>query len=337
MRRLGYLLLLVFGVALFAAGWVAWFALRPLAPVTSPVEVSVRPGMTFKEVAREVSRAGAGFDAWAFELLGRILRAERRVQAGSYVFPSGVSAWDVLDMLMRGDVLFAELRLIEGWPFRQLRAELDRHPDLVHASAGLTDEDILRRIGASEPHPEGLFFPDTYRVARGTSDLELLARAYRAMQRHLAREWAARDPSLPLRDAYQALILASIVEKESGHDEDRARIAAVFLNRLARGMPLQTDPSVIYGLGAGFDGNLRRRDLVRDGDYNTYTRVGLPPTPISATGLAALRAVLHPPRTDELYFVARGDGRSEFSRTLSEHNRAVARYQLRADRSGGGR
>jgi len=210
---------------------------------------------------------------------------------------------------------------------RQMRERLDAHPGIRHDSKGLPEQEILRLIGASERMAEGLFFPDTYLFAKQSRDIDVLARAYRAMQKHLAREWENRAPGLPFANPYQALILASIVEKETGRDQDRAMIAAVFINRLRQGMLLQTDPSVIYGLGAKFDGNLRKRDLLADGPYNTYTRTGLPPTPIAMPGLASLQATLHPAQSEALYFVARGDGSSQFSRTLDEHNQAVSRYQ----------
>jgi UPF0755 protein len=233
-------------------------------------------------------------------------------------------------------VALSEIRFIEGWTFRQLRARLDAHPDLRHDSTGLSDAEIMRRIGEEEGagesglSPEGWFFPDTYLFARRGSDLDILARAHRAMRRHLEREWAQRTEPSPLTDPYQALILASIVEKETGRETDRPQIAAVFLNRLGQGMILQSDPTVIYGLGESFDGNLRKRNLSADTPYNTYVRGGLPPTPIAMPGLASLKAVLHPAPSRMLYFVARGDGSSHFSRTLDEHNRAVNRYQRRA-------
>lgn len=208
-----------------------------------------------------------------------------------------------------------------------MRDKLDAHPDIRHDSKGLPDAEVMRLIGASENAAEGLFFPDTYLFAKQSRDLEVLARAYRTMQRHLKREWEGRDQGLPYTDAYQALIMASIVEKETGRDADRPMIASVFVNRLRLGMLLQTDPTVIYGLGDRFDGNLRKRDLQTDTPYNTYTRSGLTPTPIAMPGLASLRAALHPANSTALYFVARGDGSSQFSRTLDEHNQAVNKYQ----------
>ncbi|MFA6441535.1 MAG: endolytic transglycosylase MltG, partial [Sterolibacterium sp.] len=239
----------------------------------------------------------------------------------------GVTPWLLLGKLTRGDVTQAEIVFVEGKTFRQLRATLDAHPALQHTTSGLKDRDILALINASERHPEGLFFPDTYLFAKNSSDLNVLKRAYRAMQQQLTIEWQRRDPRVPYATPYEALIMASIVEKETGRDEDRPAVSAVFSNRLRLGMMLQTDPAVIYGIADKFDGNLRKRDLQFDTPYNTYTRAGLPPTPISMPGLASLQVTLHPPRSDKLYFVARGDGSSEFSRNLDEHNRAVAKYQ----------
>ncbi|MGB8078574.1 MAG: endolytic transglycosylase MltG, partial [Gallionella sp.] len=219
------------------------------------------------------------------------------------------------------------LSVIEGWTFKQLRESLNSSPDIVHTTLNLTDQEILQRIGAAENHPEGLFFPDTYYFAAGSNDLVIFKRAYQTMQKHLQQAWLTRAPDLPMKTPYEALVLASIVEKETGAPEDRSMIAAVFVNRLRRGMLLQTDPTVIYGLGDSFDGNLRKRDLLKDTSYNTYRRAGLTPTPISLPGVASLQAAMHPAKTDALYFVSRGDGSSQFSSTLTEHNRAVDRYQ----------
>jgi UPF0755 protein len=255
-------------------------------------------------------------------VLARVTRQANAIKAGSYEVEAGVTPLALLAKLTRGDVSQAELAIIEGWNFRQLRAALDRHPDLRHDSAGLSDAELLARIGSTASHPEGLFFPDTYLFSRRSSDLDVLRRAHRHMLEVLG--WASARRAA-LQDPYQALIMASIVEKETGQAADRPMVASVFVNRCS-GMLLQTDPTVIYGLGEAFDGNLRKRDLLADTPYNTYTRPGLPPTPIAMPGVAALRAALNPPATDYLYFVARGDGSSEFSRTLDEHNRAVAQY-----------
>ncbi|MCB1745416.1 MAG: endolytic transglycosylase MltG, partial [Gammaproteobacteria bacterium] len=234
----------------------------------------------------------------------------------------------ILDRMVAGDVLTAEIRFIEGWRFNQLRETIAEHPELRHEAATLSEQALLDRLGIRYEHPEGLFFPSTYRFAAGISDLEVYRMAHEAMRRLLDEAWAAREPGLPLKDPYEALVLASVVEKEAGTEADRALIAGVFVNRLRRGMKLQSDPTTIYGLGDAFDGDLRRVHLRTDTPYNTYTRHGLPPTPIALVGRASLQAVLHPAKTDALYFVARGDGSSQFSVTLDEHNAAVRKYQL---------
>jgi UPF0755 protein len=221
------------------------------------------------------------------------------------------------------------VRLIEGWTFAQFRAALDASPDLRHDTLGVVDAEILSRLQAAEKHPEGLFFPDTYLFAKGSSDLAVLRRAYRAMQRHLAAEWDTRQSNVPYRSAYEGLIMASIIEKETGRASERDTIGGVLINRLRIGMRLQVDPTIIYGLGATFDGNLKKIHLVTDGPYNTYTRAGLPPTPIAMPGIASLRSAMRPAKTDAFYYVSRGDGSSHFSRTIDEHNRAVAKYQLK--------
>jgi UPF0755 protein len=228
---------------------------------------------------------------------------------------------------VRGEFTRADIQFTEGWTFRQIRALLDQHPAVKHDTAGLSEADILQRIGSTEKSIEGWIFPDTYQFAAGTSDLILLRQAYQKTQATLEAEWAKRSPNLPLKTPYDALILASIVEKETGRNDERELVAAVFVNRLKRGMRLQTDPTIIYGLGPAFDGNLRRRDLLTDGVYNTYMRSGLPPTPIAMPGAASIRATLNPAQSKALYFVARGDGSHQFSATLVEHNNAVNKFQ----------
>lgn len=308
------------------AGALAWFAFRPVAIRQNPLDFTIEPGSTMKQVARQLVDAGIDVEPFALVTLARLTRQANGIKAGSYEVETGITPLRLLSKLTRGDVTQAELALIEGWNFRQFRAALDRHPDLRHDTLGLTDAEILERIGAKARHPEGLFYPDTYLFAKRSSDVDLLRRAHQNLQNVLAREWDRRADGLPYRNAYQALIMASIVEKETGQAADRPKVASVFVNRLRSGMLLQTDPTVIYGLGTAFDGDLKKRDLLADTPYNTYTRPGLPPTPIAMPGTAALRAALNPPTTDYLYFVARGDGYSSFSRTLDEHNRAVARY-----------
>jgi UPF0755 protein len=243
-----------------------------------------------------------------------------------------VTPLQILRKITEGEYAQADVVLIEGWTFKQLRAALDAHAELRHDSAGIPDAEIMAKLGDPEVAAEGQFFPDTYIFAKGDSDFAVLGRAHRVMRRRLQAAWEQRDPKLPLQTPYDALILASIVEKETGLATDRGMVAAVFVNRLRLGMRLQTDPSVIYGMGEKFNGNLRKRDLAADHPFNTYTRVGLPPHPIAMPGAASLEAVMHPARSDALYFVSRGDGTSEFSRSLGDHNRAVNRYQKRGGR-----
>jgi UPF0755 protein len=279
-----------------------------------------------------LEKAGLDVQPLHFEIYARVIGRAGAIKAGNYEVTAPTSRAELLDKLTRGAVTQAELRIIEGWNVGQLRAALDASPFLSHDTQGLSDAELLARVGAREIHPEGLFFPDTYLFARSSSDLAVLRRAYRAMQRHLAEEWGQRAADVPYKTPYEALVMASIVEKETGRAEDRDRIAGVLVNRLRIGMALQADPTVIYGLGKDFDGNLRRVHLTTDGPYNSYTRPGLPPTPIALPGLASLRAALRPAQTKALYFVSRGDGSSQFSRSLEEHNRAVSKYQVQPGR-----
>jgi len=308
-------------------GAFAWVVFSPIQLKDSSIDFQIVPGSGLRVVARQIAEAGVSLDPWVFIVLGKLTRAEASIKAGSYEIDRGVTPFLLMRKLTRGDVTQTEIAFIEGWTFRQMRDRLDAHPDVIHDTKDLSEAEILRRLNASEVRAEGLFFPDTYLFSKRSSDLEVLGRAYRAMQNHLRQEWAGRAPGLPYRDPYQALTMASIVEKETGRDQDRPLVAAVFSNRLQQGMLLQTDPTVIYGVGENFDGNLRKRDLLADTPYNTYTRSGLPPTPIAMPGLASLQAALHPAQTQVVYFVARGDGSSQFSRTLDEHNQAVTRYQ----------
>lgn len=318
------LLLLVLAAGLGAIVWRhAHRAIELKAPV---VEFTVHRGLGMRQAAGEIVRAGVATDPRLLTWLAQLSGKAKQIKAGSYEVHQGVTPWQLILKLSDGDVSQGSLALIEGWSFRQLRHALESSPDLVADTAGLSDAELLQRIGASETHPEGLFFPDTYLFDKRSGTLAVLKRAYRAMQHELTQAWAERDPASPLASPYEALILASIVEKETGRSEDRGLVASVFANRLRLGMPLQTDPTVIYGLGSDFDGRLRRRHLETDHPWNTYLRPGLPPTPIAIPGPAALRAALRPQSSDYLYFVARGDGSSEFSRTLAEHNRAVDRY-----------
>ena len=313
-----------------AAGW-AWRWLDQPLPLRQPVvELSVEPGTPPRNVAESWVQAGVDTDArllyWWFRLSGE----SRRIRAGSYEIEAGVTPRSLLDTMVQGRESLLTLRLPEGATLRDWRRLLAGAPHLKAASAGLDDRALLAAVGApadGPPWAEGRFFPDTYAYSRNVSDLTLLKRAYITMQRHLQAAWASRTADLPLKSPDDALILASIVEKETGRADERALVAAVFINRLRLGMPLQTDPTIIYGLGEAFDGNLRKRDLLADGPYNTYLRPGLPPSPIAMPSLASIRAALNPADSKALYFVARGDGSSEFSLTLDAHNRAVNRYQ----------
>ena len=328
-RLLKTFLALVFLGLLAAAGYGWWYATTPLELARLPLDFEIAPGTRLRGAIEQLERSGVRLKRYEFEMLARALRGERAIKAGSYELTQDTTPRQLLDKLTRGDVTQAEVRLIEGWTFAQFRELLNASPDLRHDSAGLSDEQILARLQAAETHPEGLFFPDTYLFARGSSDLAVLHRSYRAMQRHLKADWEGREANLPYRSLYEALVMASIVEKETGRETERDQIAGVLVNRLRIGMRLQVDPTVIYGLGASFNGNLRKVHLLADGPYNTYTRAGLPPTPIAMPGRASLRAALRPAKTDSLYYVSRGDGSSQFSRSLSEHNRAVTRYQLK--------
>ncbi len=317
--------ILLLGLVLSAL--FAYLLNRPQALPTVPFEFSIQSGSSLKTVAHQLAQANFLQQETLFVLLVRVLGKADKVKGGDYALQAPVSMLELLEIISEGQVQQSQVSVIEGWTFRQFRAALDAHPDLKHSTQNMTTLQILQAIGATETHPEGLFFPDTYLFAKGSSDLVIYKHAYQAMQQQIAAAWLAREANLPLRTPYEALTLASIVEKETGTPNDRAMIAGVFVNRLRKGMLLQTDPSVIYGMGERFDGNIRRNDLLRDTPYNTYTRGGLTPTPIALPGAAALQAALHPAETNALYFVARGDGSSKFSSSLDEHNRAVTQYQ----------
>jgi UPF0755 protein len=327
MRTIKRLLFMVLFLAVLLASAIGYYVARPLTFPVLPLEFSLNQGSSLKAVARQMQQAGALPNDWLFVWLARTLGKSAQIQAGNYELETAVTMLELLAIVTEGQAAQSKFSIIEGWTFNQFRAALNTNPAIRHDSASLPEAEILRRIGATEAYAEGQFFPDTYYFVKGTSDLALLKRAYKTMQMHLQKSWQERTPDLPLKSAYEALILASIVEKETGQAGDRGMIAAVFINRLRKGMLLQTDPTVIYGLGGNFDGNLRKRDLLADTSYNTYTRVGLPPTPIALPGLASIQATLHPATTNALYFVSRGNGSTQFSNSLNEHNNAVNRYQ----------
>ena len=326
------LFILAVCLLLLAAAHLAWNAFNPVTLRADPADFSIKPGSSLRSATRQMVESGVELNVWQFTLLGRMLGKAGTIKAGSYEIARGITPLELLDKLSAGDVTESEVTLIEGWTFRQMRAALNAASGLRHDSAALDDAEIMAQLGAAGRSPEGLFFPDTYLFGKGSSDLDVLKRAYRAMGRQLQAAWQRRAQDLPYRSPYEALIMASVIEKETGQAADRALIGGVFVNRLRIGMMLQTDPTVIYGLGEKFDGNLRRKDLLADTPHNTYTRPGLPPTPIAMPGQASLQAALNPAKTPALYFVARGDGSSEFSRTLAEHERAVSKYQRRGGR-----
>jgi UPF0755 protein len=298
---------------------------------TSPPTFEIKKGSNFKRVATELESANIIKPAWQFRLLAKYNKQENKIKAGEFAIEPGMTAQDILDRFVSGKTLSYNSSIVEGYTYRDLVKKIKLDPNLVQT---LTDDDyanIMNKIGSPHKKPEGWFYPDTYNYPRGTTDLDFLKRSHKAMQDYLEKAWAERDKSIPLKKPYDALILASIVEKETGVPEERPYIAQVFHNRLNKGMMLHTDPTIIYGMGERFKGNIRKSDLRRDNPFNTYTRTGLTPTPIATPSAEAIKAVLHPKASKALYFVARGDGTSQFSNTYREHKRAVVKYQLRGN------
>ncbi len=329
--------------ALVAAAALYGYAERwyrtPLAGLTATAVVEIAPGEPLGRVLEGLAARGLVEHPRLLAWLARRDGKAARVQAGEYALAPGTSPAALLEQLVEGRVLLHPVTLVEGWTVAAALESLHANPVLKQAVPSAADPELMRRLGSPGVAAEGEFFPDTYLVPKGATDLEVLRLAHARLAERLAADWAGRRADLPLSGPYQALILASIIEKETGDPAERPHIAAVFINRLRRGMRLQTDPTVIYGLGARYDGSLHRRDLTSDTEYNTYTRDGLPPTPIALPSGAALAAAVQPADSDDLYFVAtgRGDGRHEFSRTLEAHNAAVARYLERLRGGGGGR
>jgi UPF0755 protein len=320
-------LVVVLAAAAIAAGY--YWATRPLELTPAQLDVTDKPHSSLRSVALQLNRGGVPVESELFIAMTRLLGLQSELKSGNYEFNSGITPYEVLQKIARGDVNEYVATIIEGWTFRHMRAELDANPALKHDTLGMSDADLMSAIGAPEAsigNGEGLFFPDTYLFDKGTSDLDIYRRAYRLMRVRLDEAWLGRAPNLPYKTPYDALTMASIIEKETGKPADRPLVAAVFANRLRAGMPLQTDPSVIYGMGDGYAGHIRKKDLQTDTPYNTYTRMGLPPTPISLPGVASLQAAMNPAQSTALYFVSRGDGSSIFSDTLGEHNKAVDKY-----------
>jgi UPF0755 protein len=331
MARVIAVILFVLSVAAIAIGAAGVrYSRTPLDLPTTPFDFTVEKGLSLKAVSQKLADTGLLAEPYSLWLLGRLTSDASKIQAGRYRLTAAISPMGLLNKMVEGDVLKVGVTFVEGVTFRDMRAALEANPDIRVTLKGMSAKEILKKLAAPETHPEGLFFPDTYQFSPGTSDLDILRASYQAMQKKLTEAWQERAQGLPYRSPYEALIMASIVEKETGRADERPEIAGVFVNRLRRPMRLQTDPTVIYGMGEKFDGNIRRRDLTTDTPYNTYTRDGLPPTPIAMPGLASIKAALNPATTDKLYFVAtgNGDGSHVFSRTLDEHNRAVAKYQL---------
>ena len=313
-----------------AVGVVAGFSYWAKQPITTGGEAiafAVAPGSSVGAAAQDIARAGVPVNPFMLSMLARVTQKASRIKAGSYELKPNTTPRRLIEQLVRGEFAQEALTIIEGWTFRQMRAAVNANPGLKHDTLTLSDKELMAKVSPDHRVPEGLFFPDTYLFAKNSSDLAIFKQSHQTMMNHLSSAWAKRDPSLPYKNQYEALTMASIVEKETGQKSERAMIAGVFVNRLRLGMMLQTDPAVIYGMGEKYDGKIRKRDLETDTPYNTYTRMGLPPTPIALPGLQSLSAALAPAKTDALYFVSRNDGTSQFSSNLNDHNKAVNRYQ----------
>lgn len=332
LRLLSMAAALVLVCLLAAATWFYHLCYQqPLLNGQRATVIEIAPGEPLRMVARDLGRQNVLPHPFSLVLLAHLRGESSAMRAGEYRIEPGTSVAGLLDQLVSGRVLRHSLTLIDGWNFKQVFAAVEQDPDLVHTLHGLSTAQVMARLGYPDQYPEGRFFPDTYSFSRGMSDLAFLQRAYLTMARQLDAEWVTRAPDLPYKSSYEALIMASIIEKETGRAGERALIAGVFVRRLQKGMKLQSDPTVIYGLGDAYSGDITFRDLRADTPYNTYTRYGLPPTPICMPPLAAIQAALHPAPGDALYFVAKGDGTHQFSATLAEQNAAVRKYQLHHD------
>jgi len=331
-RKLSFALIAALLVAMLALGLGAW---KLHAVLEQPLQLSeaqtleVKPGDTPSGLFQRLEREGLLSDSFWLRLHWRLNLPDQTLHSGEYQLRPEMSAGELIGLWQRGEVVQYTLTIVEGWNFRQVRSALAATPTIKQTLGDLTDREVMARVGHPALHPEGRFFPDTYSFTRGVTDLELLQRAFSRLEAVLVEEWQQRSEGLPYREPYEALIMASIIEKETGVPSERGEIAGVFVRRLERGMLLQTDPTVIYGMGERYTGRITRSDLRRPTPYNTYTNGGLPPTPIAMVGREAIHAALHPVDGKSLYFVARGDGSHVFSDSLTEHNRAVREYQLK--------
>ena len=328
-RLIKFVFILSFLGALAISAWLFIYAKTSLSLAPQAQEISIKPKSGLKSITNQLVEQGVLNSAWPFVLLAKILGKETYLQAGDYTLNKNITPYQLMLSLNHGKATQGNITFIEGKTFKQMREKLAKNDAIDATITQLSDSQVMQSVGNGEDHAEGLFFPDTFYFDRGTPDKVILKRAYEIMQTKLDGAWQNRAPNLPYKNSYEALIMASIVEKETGKSSERPMIAGVFINRLKIGMRLQTDPTVIYGMGDSYNGNIRRKDLLKDTIYNTYTRYGLPPTPIAMPGLASINAALHPESTKSLYFVGKGDGSHAFSATLNEHNRAVVKYQLK--------
>jgi len=322
------IIILCLVLAIGGGGYFMYWAQEPITgPEAEAIEFSVIPGSGAHAAGQQIAEAGVPIRPLLFNLLARVTNKSSKIKAGSYELKPGTTPLRLIDQLARGEFAQEQLTIIEGWTFRQMRAAIAAHKGLKHDTIALSDAEVMNAIGSDYKQAEGMFFPDTYLFAKGASDLQIYKQAHAMLLTRLNDAWAKRDPSLPYKSPYDALTMASIVEKETGQKSERGMIAGVFVNRLKLGMLLQTDPTVIYGMGVKYEGKIRKKDLETDTPYNTYTRGGLPPTPIALPGVQSLSAALAPAKTQALYFVSRGNGTSKFSDNLTDHNRAVNQYQ----------
>jgi UPF0755 protein len=330
-----YALIFISLVLLLYAAIFLW----PVVPATSNVDkgsaykVKITPQSGLSAIAGQLSEQGVSTNVVTLQVAARALLISSKLKPGTYLLAPRASLGNILQQIARGDRVRESVSIIPGMTIWQLRSLIDQHPALIHQTKGMSSKELLMTLGLNYPGDEGLFYPDTYIFDPDDSDTSIYRRASQAMQKQLSAAWDQRDSAIPLKTPYELLILASIVEKETGRSSDRSLVSAVFVNRLNLKMPLQTDPTIIYGIGPKFDGNLRKADLRTDSPYNTYMNKGLPPTPIAMPSKESLLAVIYPAKSDAVYFVARGDGTSHFSKTYKEHESAVDQFQRKRNSS----